>query len=79
MSDITDPDRLRRLERAVRRLPRREREIFLAHRLEDMSYEEIALQTGLAVDEVERRMASAMYRLLRELDAPRPRWWERWF
>ena len=37
-----DEERLVRLEDALARMPRRQREIFRAHRLDDMSYEEIA-------------------------------------
>ena len=55
---------LQRIERVVSRLDRTTREIFLAHRLDDMSYTEIAQRTGLSVAEVERRMAKAMRRLM---------------
>lgn len=53
-----------RIERVVSRLNRTTREIFLAHRLDDMSYTEIAERTGLSVKQVERRMAKAMHRLM---------------
>ena len=73
-----DPELLGKLERAIVTLPRSTREIFLAHRLDDMSYNEIADRTGLTVRQVERHMARAIYRLCKELDdEPRP-WWERW-
>jgi RNA polymerase sigma factor (sigma-70 family) len=65
---LDDAELLRRLERAIRTVPRRTREIFLAHRLDDMSYAEIAQRTGLSVREVERHMARAIYRLCREVD-----------
>lgn len=48
MTDEADPDLLRRMEDAVRNLPMLQREIFLAHRLDDMPYEEIASRTGLS-------------------------------
>lgn len=60
---------LQRIERIVSRLDRTSREIFLAHRLDDMSYTEIAERTGLSVKQVERQMAKAM-RLLADA-APR--------
>jgi RNA polymerase sigma-70 factor (ECF subfamily) len=73
-----DPELLGKLERAIVTLPRSTREIFLAHRLDDMSYHEIADRTGLTVRQVERHIARAIYRLCKELDdEPRP-WWERW-
>lgn len=40
---------LERLEYAMRRMSRRDRGIFLAFRLDDMSYYEIANLTGLTV------------------------------
>jgi RNA polymerase sigma-70 factor (ECF subfamily) len=57
MSDDFDGDLPRRLEEAVAVMPRKQREIFLAHRLDDMSYAEIASRTGLSVRQVERQMA----------------------
>ncbi|NML05963.1 sigma factor-like helix-turn-helix DNA-binding protein [Sphingomonas sp. G-3-2-10] len=58
-----DETPLQRIERVVSRLDRTTREIFLAHRLDDMSYTEIAERTGLSVKQVESRMAKAMRRL----------------
>ncbi|HEY1146262.1 MAG TPA: sigma factor-like helix-turn-helix DNA-binding protein [Allosphingosinicella sp.] len=73
-----DPELLKRLEKAVARLPRTTREIFLAHRLDDLAYQEIADRTGLTVRQVERHITKAIYRLSRDVyDGPR-RWWERW-
>lgn len=59
-----DETPLQRIERVLSRLDRTTREIFLAHRLDDMSYTEIAERTGLPVKDVERRMAKAMRRLV---------------
>lgn len=74
----TDPATLAKQEQAVRSLRRLDREVFLARRLDAMSYAEIAARTGLTVRQVERRIAHA----LRELDAfmrdqpiSRHRWW----
>ena len=50
--DLTDAEILSRLERAVRRMPRLQREIFLAIRLDDLSYPEIAERTGVSAREV---------------------------
>lgn len=79
MDDRPDPVTLAKLEQAVRGLPRTEREIFLAHRLDDMSYSEIAKRTGLSVEQVERHMAQALYKLDRATNEPRRPWWRRWF
>jgi len=62
-----DPHLLRRLEKAVARLPRLQREIFLAQRLDGLSYEQIAARTGLTVMRVERHMARALCKIDRHL------------
>lgn len=77
MPEHADPELLKKLERAMLKLPRSTREIFLAHRLDDMSYQDIADRTGLTVGQVERHMAKALYRVCREFDDEPPRWWER--
>ena len=77
MPEHTDPDLLRKLERAVSQLPRATREIFLTHRLDDLSYEDIARRTGLPVRKVERHMARAIYLLCRELEDEPLGWWQR--
>ena len=74
---LDETELLRRLERAVRTLPRRTREIFLAHRLDAMSYREIAERTGLSLREVERHIARAICAIDRSLNGPPLRWWER--
>jgi RNA polymerase sigma-70 factor (ECF subfamily) len=59
---------LRRLEAAMARLKPRTREIFLAHRLEGLSYAEIAVRTGLSIKGVEKQMSKAIARIDRMLD-----------
>ena len=53
-------DMLRRIEAAVARLKPRTRAIFLAHRIEGLSYAEIAGRMGLSVKGVEKQMSKAM-------------------
>jgi RNA polymerase sigma factor (sigma-70 family) len=79
MSDTPDPDLLRRLEEAMLNIPKLQREIFMAHRLDDMSYLEIAERTGLTVRQVERHMARALYKLDKQLHGRELSWWERRF
>lgn len=75
MADDPDSLTLKRIERAVRKLPRLQREIFLAARLDDMSYVEIAERTGLAVRDVERHLAKALTSIdCRTSKPPRRRW-----
>jgi RNA polymerase sigma-70 factor (ECF subfamily) len=73
-----DPVELARLDHAMRRVPRRQREIFLAIRLDDLGYAEIAERTGLPIAQVEHLFAEALTNLSRNLDDPRRHWWRRW-
>lgn len=61
-------DMLRRLEVAMMRLRPRTREIFMAHRIDGMTYAEIAEQTGLSVKGVEKQMSKALAQLDRMLN-----------
>ena len=79
MSDTPDPDLLRRMEEAILNMPKRQRDIFLAHRVHAMSYGEIAERTGLTVRQVERQMAKAIYKLAKQMDGHKLSWCERWF
>lgn len=77
-SDSDGQEQIVRIEAIMLRLPRLTREIFMAHRLDDMPYDEIARRTGLTVRQVERHMARAILALMRGLDRePRP-WWKFW-
>lgn len=79
MSGPPDPDLLRRMEAAIMNMPKRQRDIFLAHRVHEMSYGEIADRTGLTVRQVERYMAKAIYKLAKQMDGQKLTWWERRF
>jgi RNA polymerase sigma-70 factor (ECF subfamily) len=79
MTNPPDSDLLRRIEAATMNLPRREREIFMNHRMHNLSYCEIAERTGLTVRQVERHMAKALYKLTKQMDGRKLSWWERWF
>lgn len=68
--DVVDPTELARLEHAVRRLPRRQREVFLAVRLDNLTYAEIAERTGLSVREVERHFADSLLSIYYALNRP---------
>lgn len=60
-------DLLNRLEQAMLRLKPKTREIFMAHRLDGLSYAEIAERTGLSVKGVEKQMCKAIAQLDRML------------
>ena len=61
-------DMLRRLEAAILRLRPKTREIFVAHRIEGLTYSEIAERTGLTVKGVEKQMSKALVQLDRMLN-----------
>jgi DNA-directed RNA polymerase specialized sigma24 family protein len=72
------PEQLATMERAMLSLPRRTREVFLAHRLDGSSYADIAQSTGLTVRQVERHMAKALLRQSRFMDGDERTPWRRW-
>jgi RNA polymerase sigma-70 factor (ECF subfamily) len=61
-----------RLEAALLSLPPKRREIFLAVRLDGASYVELAGQTGLSTEQVEREVAAALAQIDRALGDHRP-------
>jgi RNA polymerase sigma-70 factor (ECF subfamily) len=76
----TQADTVERLEAALRRMPKMRREIFLALRLDDLSYEEIADRTGLSVKQVERHVARSMMTLHEAFERRPPlAWWKQLF
>jgi len=72
-------EELARMEAALLTLPRLAREVFLAHRIDDLSYAEISDITGLSVRRVEREIANAIYGFHCALQGRplRRRWWRR--
>jgi RNA polymerase sigma factor (sigma-70 family) len=79
MPDNDDPALVRKLEAAVANLPFLQREVFLAHRLEGLSYAEIGWLMGRSERYIERQMAKAIYKLVKQMDGQKLSWWERWF
>lgn len=58
-------DFLRRIETAIAALPDRTREIFMAHRFENLTYGEIAARHRISVSSVEKEIMSALRALHR--------------
>lgn len=76
--NLTDAEIIERLEAGLQRMPKLRREIFLAIRLDDASYAEIAERTGLTVKQVEWHLAQSMIALRDALDGrPCIPWWKR--
>ena len=63
-------DSLVRLESAIKSLKPKTREIFMAHRLEGLSYAEIAARTGLSVSGVEKQLGRAVDQIDRLMGRP---------
>jgi RNA polymerase sigma-70 factor (ECF subfamily) len=61
-------ERLKRAMACIEHMPPKRREVFLLHRLEGLSYAEIARQAGISIKTVEKHMACAMAQLSREVD-----------
>ena len=53
-------ERLDRLLECLNQLPEKTRAIFLAHRIDGMSYQRIALDRGLSISSVEKHVAKAV-------------------
>lgn len=76
--DLTEAEIIERLEAGLQRMPKLRREIFLAIRLDDLSYAEIAERTGLSIKQVEQHFARSMVTLLEAFDGRPPvPWWKR--
>lgn len=75
-------EQLTRLEAALLSLPRFRRNVFLAHRLDNLSYAEIAERTGVSVRRIEHEIARAIYELQSAMEGRPLRsswwWWWRW-
>lgn len=74
-----DPVALAAMEDALMRLSWRERDVFLAVRVDDLSLAEIAQTMGLPMDHVEQIFVRAFGNLERNLANPRRHVWRRWF
>ncbi|HEX8223737.1 MAG TPA: sigma-70 family RNA polymerase sigma factor [Allosphingosinicella sp.] len=61
-------DMLTRVEAAMLKLRPKTREIFMAHRIDGLSYAEIAERTGLSVKGVEKQMSKAIAKIDRLMD-----------
>ena len=70
-------DRLRlwRAERAVDRMEEMDRKVFLAIRVEELSYSEIAARFGITVADVEWHFAGSLRVLTSAMDEKDPWWW----
>ncbi len=63
-----DPELIRRMTAALRRLPERHRAIFLAVRHDDATYAELASRYGIGIAAVEHELAQALVALAAAAD-----------
>lgn len=64
---LDDREKIARLDAGVQRLNRRTREIFLLHRVEGLTYAEIAEEVGMSVKGVKKQMMKALLQLRRDV------------
>lgn len=78
MSRLSKEERrkLRRYERAVRRMNDADRQIFLGHVVDDLSYRELAAHFGITVADVERSLCRSLAIVAVTLEEKDP-WWRR--
>lgn len=57
---VISRERLDRLLECINQLPERTRAVFLAHRIDGMSYQQIARDRGLSISSVEKHVAKAV-------------------
>jgi DNA-directed RNA polymerase specialized sigma24 family protein len=67
---------LRRGQRGLRRMTKRQRAIFAAVRFEGVSYAELAQRHGISVELVQAELAKALSTLTRAVYG---HWWQRWW
>jgi len=78
MTQRPNPRTLKRLKRAIRKLPRDEYIVFCAARFEDLDYEQIAARTGSTIAEVEQLLVQALASIMRDMDRRQRRWRRFW-
>ncbi|WOF41730.1 RNA polymerase subunit sigma [Sphingopyxis indica] len=69
---------LRQYERAVDRIDAADRAIFLGHRVEELSYRQLAERHGVSVAEVEEAMIRSLRVIAQSVDRKNRRWWQFW-
>jgi RNA polymerase sigma-70 factor (ECF subfamily) len=72
IEDVTlSRERVARLEDCLARLPQRTCQIFLAHRIEGLRYQEIARIHGITTSSVEKHIAKALLMVTNDMEG----WW----
>jgi DNA-directed RNA polymerase specialized sigma24 family protein len=69
---------LRLYERAVDRLDEFDRRVFLGHRVEELTYRELAERHGVSVHEIEQAMIRSLRAIAQTVDRKNGRRWHSW-
>ena len=69
---------LRQYERAVDRIDEEDRAIFLGHRVEELSYRQLAERHGVTIAEVEEAMIRSLRVIAQAVEGKNRRWWQFW-
>jgi RNA polymerase sigma-70 factor (ECF subfamily) len=73
-----DKLRLWRAERAVDRMHGMDRKVFLAIRIDELTYAQIAERFGISVVDVEAHLAASLRIMMKAMDEKDPWWWKYW-
>ncbi|WP_241127200.1 sigma factor-like helix-turn-helix DNA-binding protein [Novosphingobium terrae] len=73
-----DAATIARMNDALLRMSRLERDVFLSVRLDYLSYAEIGEKIGMSDEKVMKLVGRALYNLDRNLRDPHRHWWRRW-
>lgn len=69
---------LRIYERAVDRLDEFDRRVFLGHRVEELTYRQLAERHGVSVHEIEQAMIRSLRLIAQTVDKKNRRRWQFW-
>jgi RNA polymerase sigma-70 factor (ECF subfamily) len=69
---------LRQYERAVDRIDEEDRAIFLGHRVEELSYRQLAERHGVSIAEVEEAMIRSLRVIARSVEGKNRKRWQFW-
>ncbi len=69
---------LRLYERAIDRLNEFDRRVFLGHRVEELSYRQLAERHGVSVHEIEQAMIRSLRVIAQTVDRKNRRRWQFW-
>ncbi len=69
---------LRLYERAVDRLDEFDRRVFLGHRVEELTYRQLAERHGVSVHEIEQAMIRSLRVIAQTVDRKNRRRWQFW-